>query len=228
MIEVVIIGHNEGEFAEKMINSLPEKWKIVYVADRCTDNTVELLKGLNRSNLTVIESEETDGEARLTSYCRNLGLSYTSSDSDVLFLDGDRYVVSGDILKLEEWNKDIALLLLEKDPRVEGNESIIDCDYEEVIYGTVYNRFYSCGVFLKRNAINKVLNFQRRHLFPEEFQSEWGIEDTYLGDVCYHLGISCDIFKECRLQGEFSRFNVDASSFSRRLVARGKLNVRWE
>lgn len=227
MIEVVIIGHNEGDFAEKMINSLPETWNIVYVADRCTDNTVEILKGLNRPNLSIVESEEVDGEARLTSYCRNLGLSYTSSKSDVLFLDGDRYIVSGDITKLEEWDKDIALLLLDNDHRVDGENSIIDCDYEEVVYGTVYNCFYSCGVFLKRNAINDVLNFQRGQLFLEEFQSEWGIEDTYLGDVCYHLGLSCDLFKECCLQGAFDRFDVDASSFSKRLVARGDLNVRW-
>ena len=43
MIDVVIVGQNEGPYVDDMIQSLPGDWRKVYIADRCTDDTIEKL-----------------------------------------------------------------------------------------------------------------------------------------------------------------------------------------
>ena len=106
-LNTVIIGHNEGDSVRKIIECLPSDWHIVYVADRCTDNTIELL--LEYDNVTIINTSRLNLSGRQTSFCRNLGLYFTESDKDVLFLDGDRYVVSRNIRDILNDNSDITL-----------------------------------------------------------------------------------------------------------------------
>lgn len=224
MIDVVIIAHNEGEYIPAMFDSIPQDWHIVYVADRCTDKTKELLRKararLSDERLTTVENSK--GEGRRTSDMRNLGFRFTRPKSDVLFLDGDRYVVDGSLRHLKVWHKDVALLKLEEDGR-----DLID-DYSKV-YGSVHNAFYSCGLFIRREAIEKIRQFQGGAIFRNDMQAMWGIEDTYLGDVCYHLGLSCGFYEDCRLQGRFEKFALDSlDAIEKRLFERDKLNVRWD
>jgi len=216
-MEIVIIGHNEGNFIIRMCSSLKHiDVKKIWVLDRCTDYSRELLTECGQfyvetnPNLT----------GRRVSSVRNLGLSYCSKDSDVLFLDGDRFVTEGSLLDLEQWDKDIALLMLERDIRDDHK-----CEYS---YGSVHNGFFSCGVFLKRSAINKILEFQNGELFREDIQDIWGIEDVYLGDVCYHLKLSCEIYQGCRLHGEFSDLQPGLEILKRRFILRENLDVLWD
>jgi hypothetical protein len=121
MISVVIIGRNEGLSVDPMIISLPEDWKIYYVADRCTDNTLKLLS--KYSNVFPIDTTNHNFEGRKTSTCRNLGLLSCPEEDDILFLDGDRYVISGNIKKaIENFKSDILLFRLEEDSRGEEFE----------------------------------------------------------------------------------------------------------
>lgn len=219
MVEVVIIGQNEGAFAKKICESIPDEWRIVYVADRCSDNTCEVLSAFK--NVHCVKTDHLNLEGRQTSFCRNLGLYNTSDESDVLFLDGDRYIVKGDIRKeIEENNSDIMLLRLEDDFRT--NESFFRS------YGHIYNQFFSCGIFMSRQSIECAKRFQNGQLFCEDLQSEWGVEDTYLGDVCYHLGIEARLNENISLHGSFDKNELDSiATMERRFRYRENLSVKW-
>ena len=218
-MNIVIIGHNEGEHVNSMLESLKEHLpyhKRIWVLDRCADFTENFLN-IHREH--IIKTDSTL-EGRQTSYSRNLGLQACDPDQDVLFLDGDRYIVEGEFSP-EEWKEDVALFKLQSDNRDNIH------DYQKV-YGTVHNGFYSCGLFIKRKAIDMILNFQGGYLFNEDIQNSWGIEDTYLGDVCYHLGLSCDLHPNIRLHGLFPRSRLDGLHILKtRLDLRNNLNVKW-
>lgn len=213
-MQIVIIGRNEGEFIEPMIEST-KGYDRVWVADRCSDDTVKKLEKYGEKFIkTPIYLF-----GRQTSYARNLGLSKTDKNSDVLFLDGDRFIEEGSLDGLENTKNDISLLKITDDSR--GDEPYSD------FYGCVNNRFYSCGIFFKRDAINKVLGFQNGELFDTSVQSMWGIEDTYLGDVCYHLRLTADYFNNCKLHGVIVNNNIGSDNMILRFNKRQKLNVKW-
>ena len=213
-MELVIIGHNEGKHIEQMYGrtfGLKKNW----VLDRCTDSSEQKLKDLGETYL------KTDNAlvGRQTSYARNLGLKQCNKKSDVLFLDGDRYPIMGDLRDLEKSETDITLLRLEEDFRnnIETQKR----------YGTVESGFFSCGIFFRRDAINKIVDFQGS-LFNVDLQTKWGIEDTSLGDVCYHLGLSVSLNEVIRLRGKFEKIYLDDFDTMReRFRFREKLNVKW-
>lgn len=215
MIEVVVIGHNEGAYVERMIKSVPSDWRIHYIADRCTDGTVELIQSLGFDNVDYIDTLPMHYDGRQTSYCRNLGLSLCDPSSDVLFLDGDRYVIQGDLSDLERSESDIQCLMIENDPRTK--------EMFREDYGCVYTSFFSCGLFMKRKAIDKVLDLQGQ-LFRIDMQDLWGIEDTNLGDVCYYLGLTAELNTGIRLRGSFEKTRLDTlDAMERRLRFRSAL-----
>ena len=214
-MKVVIIGQNEGSSVEMMLSSLLHlEADRIWIADRCSDDTVEKLA---RYGEKVIQTDP-DLRGRQTSYSRNLGLSFCEGD-DVLFLDGDRYIVLGDLNSLNSWDKDICLLPIQEDFR--------PMDEFANIYGRVHNGFHSCGIFFKKEALSKILKFQNGELFRKDIQTAWGIEDIYLGDVCYHLGLTCDINKDIILHGKFENIHVGVDNMRKRFHLREKLNVRW-
>lgn len=219
MINVVVIGHNEGYSIDAMLRSLPKGWKVIYVADRCTDGSVQELRALG---VRTVDTTALGLEGRHTSTCRNLGLSLCDKDADVLFLDGDRYPVKGDLVKAyNAMRTDVLCLPVEDDWRTPENF--------ELNYGRVYCGVYSCGMFMRRAAIEAVQRFQQGMLFNEGLQKWWGIEDTSLGDVCYHLGLTAALTNEVILRGGFDRFEVSGLDvIEQRLRFRDRLNVRWD
>lgn len=215
-MQIVIIGQNEGKHARQMLGSLPCLTDVIYIADRCTDDTVSICKGYG------VRSVETpqDWQGRKTSSARNLGLSLCKPDSDVLFLDGDRYIVQGDLAELQDTKSDIVCLSLENDFRTAENFSLN--------YGRVLSGFFSCGMFFKRFAIENIIDY-RGELFPTSVESVWGIEDTCLGDIAYHLGLSAELSESIRLRGKFERVEVEnLDVIEARLLFREFLNVKWE
>lgn len=214
-MQIVIIGRNEGDYIEKMIEST-KGYDRIWIADRCSDDTV---KKLNKYKETYIKTP-IYLFGRQTSYVRNLGLSKTDGFSDVLFLDGDRFIEKGSLKDLENSENDVSLLKVVDDTRD-------NTPYSE-FYGKIHNNFYSCGVFFKRSALNKILNLQKGELFDISVQSLWGIEDTYLGDVCYHLNLSVDYYNGCLLRGGFDNKLVGTDNMIKRFEKRQKLNVKWE
>lgn len=219
MVEVVIIGQNEGASLPKMLDSIPQGWRIHYVADRCTDNTLEQL--VKRDG--IIDVVSTIGrEGRQTSYCRNLGLSRCEKNSDVLFLDGDRYPVKGSLSDaLADCDKDLLLFPVEEDFRTP--------EMFQRAYGYVNNCFYSCGLFATRKAIREVQIRQDGQFFNEALQGVWGIEDTSLGDLCYDLRLTAKLTDRAVLRGGFDKKEVDDwDTILKRFEYRNKLKyVKW-
>lgn len=226
MIDVVIIGRNEARSVDLVIGSIPSSVNIIYVADRCSDDTISRLKRYN--NVTVVDTTSHNLNGRQTSYCRNLGLYHTNPNNDVLFLDGDRYIAFGKFGYLQNANTDITLLRLESDYR---NDPTFNID---LAYGTMYNGFYSCGILFKRDTINKLVKHKALtrsgipQLFPEYLQSSWGIEDVSLGDICYDAKLSVSLSPDVWLAGKFERRSLDSIDVVlERCHFRDKLNVKW-
>ena len=225
-MEVVVIGHNEGKYVKAMVESLPKEWKIKYVADRCTDNTIntlfELLEDKREDGRLIGISTNPFLEGRQTSYARNTGAAACDDSEGILFLDGDRYPIQGDIKKaVDDCDSDILLFRVEDDFRTNDNFALN--------YGRVYNGFFSCGVYFTKEALDKIRAFQNGQIFSEGMQKYWGIEDTYLGDVCYHLGLSAKLDMDVVLNGTFDRNTVDSVDvIELRLRERLKLNVKWD
>ena len=218
-LSVVIIGMNEGRYICDMLSALqrdlPDAERI-WILDRCSDPSEVLLTEYGEKFICT----EATLKGRQTSYCRNLGLSQCKKENDVIFIDGDRFPKVGSLRYLQEWKEDIALIPIEDDVR-------IYVEYENY-YGTVNNLFYSAGLFIKRPAIEKIKSFQKGFLFNEDIQQDWGIEDTYLGDVAYHLRLTCDVYLPVRLRGRFAKNKLDSMDvLEKRLKLRQKLNVKW-
>lgn len=219
MLNIVIIGHNEFDSILSMYSSLKKYFpraKRIWILDRCTDNSKKLLKLLKEEYHT--KTIFSNGFGRKTSTNRNYGLSFCDEKADVLFLDGDRYIKLGNVNKLKDCKSDVILFKTIGDHRVENYSSYS---------GRISNCFYSCGVLFKRDAINKIIDFQGE-LFCTKVEKNWGSEDLYLGDVCHHLKLKIDFFEDCRLNGKFEkRLPEKYDSLKKRFELRSKLNVLW-
>lgn len=220
-MNIVIIGQNEYENMPKMLESLKKTFpndKRIWVLDRSTDQSKEYLSANNEKYVCTPKS----WEGRRVSSARNFGLAFTDNDSDVLFLDGDRYIVSGSFSP-KRVKKDILLFMVQKDER---DDPKWFKKYSQ-IYGHLHNGFYSCGLFMKRKAINEVLKFQGE-LFDTEIEQFWGVEDVHLGDVCFHLGLTCDINRKMILYGHFDKDKkIPINAWRARVRKRLPLNIIW-
>lgn len=220
-LDIVVIGQNEENSIDDMLSSLkvyiPHARRI-WVSDRSTDDTVKVLKALGEE----VHETPSNWVGRCVSSARNFGLSFTRNDADVIFLDGDRYIkkFSKGFLRT---NKDILLFPVEKDER---DDPKWFKKYSQ-IYGHLHNGFYSCGLYMKRSAIESVVNYQNE-LFDTSIEQYWGVEDVHLGDVCYHLGLTCDIYKKIRLNGHFDKDKkIPLEAWRARIKKRIPLNVVW-
>lgn len=220
-LDIVIIGQNEEESIEKMLSSLKTylpKARRIWVSDRSTDSTVSMLT----DNSEEVHETPPHWIGRRVSSARNFGLSFTRNDADVIFLDGDRYIKKF-CRGFLTTDKDILLFPVEKDERIDPKWFK---KYSQ-IYGHLHNGFYSCGLYMKRHAIDKVLKFQGE-LFNTKIEQYWGIEDVHLGDVCYHLGLTCDFYKKVVLNGKFdSTKKIPLEAWRARVKERLPLNVIW-
>lgn len=222
MIDVVIIGQNEGAYVQQMYDALKDIQCIenrIWVVDRSTDNTTAQLDRLGEMYIKTPNYLQ----GRQTSYCRNLGLKLTNPKNDVLFLDGDRFPVSGDIEKLANTNYDVVLLKLQNDIRDRLP------NWEMCCYGKVINTFFSCGLLISRTAIRQLQAFQNGEVFDTEMQRLWGVEDTYLGDVCFHLQLSATLDEDIRLNGGFDQTcYTDFEPLKMRFEKRDRLKLNVE
>lgn len=230
-MNIVIINKDQSDTISEMKKSLEDSGvynplKTIWVLDRCTDNSEE-----TALKEDVVYIKNNFGENRQTSRCRNLGYEFVNGldYDDTLFLDADRYPITKNLGVLEDSPFDITLLKLEEDPR----DMLGDFNN---YYGTVYNNFFSCGLFIRKEAAAVIENFYKEHqedygesiIFPENLQQFWGVEDTHLGDICYHLGLSCGINENIRLRGNFDKLKLDnINILIERFKYRNKLNVIW-
>lgn len=213
-MKIVIITRNQLRTLKPTLKSLSNyKDDIVVVCDRCKDKTVEYLQKNNYNYIDL--KSKCPSSYRKTSTARNAGAAYWKGH-DILFLDGDRAIVEGTIEYLPDVTTDIALLLVKDDFRLKA-----PC----LFYGTVDSHFYSAGVFIKKEALQRI-DTRFGEIFPVAFQTTWGYEDVVLGDMCYSLGLTCDFYKHCRLKGCFENKLRDPEVFIKRLVFRETLGLK--
>lgn len=228
-MNVVVITQNQAGCIPEMVSRLREAGldRITYVLDNCSDGSAEVCDELG---VAYIETPRRDG-GRKTSTARNLGYLEACrgfGKDDTLFLDGDRYPVSGDISAIAVSSTDITLLRLEDDSRIPLRDN-------QGTYGMVYNGFYSCGIMIKSTAIDKIRSFYDERandyydsvVFPTPIERYWGVEDTHLGDICYHLGLTCSITDQVTLNGKFDKGYLDSlEALEARFVLREKLDTK--
>lgn len=220
-LKIVVISHNQAPSISKMKSYLDRyfpKCPVTLVLDRCTDNSVDQA---SLAGIPFITNWE--GTGFLAGRMRDLGLS-KSGACDTLFLDGDRipsggfnYAAAREALQ----SYDISML-----PVADGEfrywfsqDSLVP----NPNYGKWNNDVFTCGIVMRKSAIAAIQGFQGGLLFVKDFDSQFGEEDRYLGDVAYHLGLTCAGFpKKYALSGGF-RPNSDRGDIARNLDARRRL-----
>ncbi len=99
-VSIVIVGRNEAENIQKCINSISsndfpkEKYEIIYIDDYSTDNSLQILKSLQISNLKYYELKDYS-KNRIKNNYKKIGLKYAVSKAKgeiILQTDADTIV----------------------------------------------------------------------------------------------------------------------------------------
>jgi hypothetical protein len=174
-MKAIIISHNQSKY----IKYFEEKLKDIehlYVIDRPTEIYAKNINAIYNFN----------GSGFLAGYCRDLGASKYNYDDDLLFLDGDKFPIKGNLEELNNIPGDVVLLSVENDIRKIFNELVPNTTKEYIIKDKInpYNNVFSCGILLRKRFINHVRKINNDgRIFKEIFDGNFGEEDTFLGDV---------------------------------------------
>lgn len=224
----IAIGRNEAPHIRPLVGAIGRD-RTMLVLDRPSGSGDEAEAALSGAAYIVNRS----GEGRLTSTVRDLGYCAARAlwgADDALFLDMDRYPVTGNLDGLGASGADVECLFLEDDMRVN------DAGEPVVFPGEVHSGFFSCGLWFRKEALEAIESFYASDMaswggsvvFPRPVERFWGVEDTLLGDVCFHLGLSIAPYGGCRLRGGFDKTRVDTlDAVEARFRLRDKLDVRW-
>ena len=114
MISVIIPNHNNSNFLLECLGSIlicKEVRQIIVVDDASTDNSVTLIKNIQKEHPPIELITSTHPKPMGAAYCRNLGLQ-GAREKYISFLDSD------DVF--EEGRFKTSLALLESDPSIDG------------------------------------------------------------------------------------------------------------
>lgn len=189
-LHVIIISQNQKEwispFKSFLDRNLPDCPALI-VLDRCTDGSESEAA---RVGLRHIKNH--DGTGFMAGTMRNLGLSVMGAQ-DTLFLDGDR--VPGEALDAPAAQQALSMFDITLFPLADEHEPRKWFHDTEFItnpnFGLINNGVYSCGMLMRAQAIQAIVDYQGGPLFHPRFAGIYGTDDPYLGDVAYRLGLSC-------------------------------------
>lgn len=220
-LRIVVISHNQApsiplmkEYLDKHFPGCP----VTLVLDRCTDHSEDVAAKVNIPFITNWE-----GEGFLAGRMRDKGLE-CSGVSDTLFLDGDR-IPSGGFSYMDARTAldmyDVTIM-----PIAEGEFRAWFRQDQYVAnpnYGKWDNDVFTCGMVVRKEALEKIKEAQNNLLFVKDFDGQFGEEDRYLGDIAYHLGLTCGGFPlRMALSGAF-RPSGDRGGFDRNIKVRSRL-----
>ena len=185
-VDIVIISKNQKASLEQMINTL--KFDIpnanrIFVLDRCTDGSKELLESYNETYI-----ERNDAVGFCAGSARNIGLKHTNPEHDILFLDGDRIPHNLNYERIVQmlYYFNISMIKNKSDTR----SWFVNVPSINTQYDKYNNNVRSSAILLRRTAINEISNIVGNgNIFDPIFDGNWGCEDEYLGDVAYSLGM---------------------------------------
>ena len=223
-LNVVVISHNQAGSIRAMKSYLDRCFPgcpVVMVLDRCIDNSQEEATACRMPH--VVNSE---GSGFLAGRMRDLGLQYTGYWKDTLFLDGDR--IPTDCLNYESAKAALGLYDMTLIPVSEGefrrwfsNDQFVDNPQ----YGKWGNDVFTCGMVMRGCALTAITTHQEGKLFVTDFDGYYGEEDRFLGDVAYHLGLTCGgAPRSMALSGGF-RPARERVGYNKNVFIRGKLRA---
>lgn len=98
-VSVVITAYNVGEYIEQAVRSALQECvdEVIVVTDKPTDNTLEVLEGIEDERLMIVNNQVNLGAGM----SRRIGIQCSSSEY-VLLLDGDDYLSDGFVKDLLE------------------------------------------------------------------------------------------------------------------------------
>lgn len=227
-VSIVVINKNQLESLKEMVTvlkTLLPNFSRFFVLDRCTDGSSDYLNSIDE---TYIERHNAIGFC--AGSARNLGLSITPEDSDVLFFDGDRiplYITEQHVYDaLDAY--DLTLIKNDNDSRSWFTSELTP----NPKFGRYINEVWSSAFTIRRTAINNILTLNNGNLFYPEFDGRWGCEDTYLGDQLYHLNLTCGgMSNEICVRGKTTQAKLTpdlAHQNKLRSKLRASLKVKYE
>lgn len=189
-MKIAVISRDQGAFLKNMVYSLKGQLSSprLFVLDRCKDNSKEILESLGENFI-----EKNYGKGFEAGRVRNVAIDEIGNEDTFLF-DGDR-VPSGlsDDLCSEALEKyDISLMPLSEDLRVRHTD--VDTFSDNKFFGKETNMVYTAGILIRGTALAKIKEFNQGFVFNPVFDGCWGYEDSSMGDVAAHLGMSCGFF----------------------------------
>jgi len=174
---VIIISQNQSSSIPDLLLVLRTiKADRIWVLDRCTDNSAEILSGE-----TVIENKE--GRGFLAGKMRDIGLEEVlkSNYDEVIFLDGDRIPQNMTDKKLDEEMKNSDCIIFHRD-LPEMSE-----DYFKLLnVPLIVTQVYTAGICVKVHFL-KLIRDKYQRCFHPAFDGEWGFEDYFFGLELFFL-----------------------------------------
>lgn len=200
-LQVVVISRNQGHAVEQMVLALIRQLPgvpILFVLDRCSDNSAQLLKEL-KIPFVIRDGDPCPFRAGSS---RNVGANHCSSERHILFLDGDR-IPSG--LTIDLLNKGMTLWDVLCLSFVSGSEhryygsfgpgfspNTLVAPY--LFHQGITNKVFSNGLLVHRNILKAVKALQGGQVFLELFDGKHGDEDIMFGTISSMLGALIGFF----------------------------------
>lgn len=209
---IITLIHNQENNLPRILISYSEQsfqpFEYVFVLDRCTDNSKEIILEFLESHSGVC-IENTVGYGFMAGYCRNLGLLSIDNPELILFLDGDCVLASNQLFEnayFELSNNNSSIVLFSRLFEKKESSEIESVD-RRMMFPWVKNKVFvnginhkvidtyvsrwkalviSCCFGMNITAINFVRNINNNlygddGLFPHIFDGNWGGEDEYIG-----------------------------------------------
>lgn len=212
MITVIIPIHNQGKYIKDILSHyekqtmLPDE--LVFVLDRCTDNSNDILKEIDTNKFKIFWYIKEDGEGHQAGAARDFALSIHSDSDFYIFTDGDCLPTELVVQKhVEALSFDHPILSVGKrecydqygnccgDTRTHFCESLFDADTVllERSYSSHLNIAYSCNFALNKKGVELCKGINKRlsnsdRLFNSEFDGKYGFEDEMIGFQLFHFG----------------------------------------
>lgn len=213
MFKCVVISKDQPEYISQFESALANI-DHVYVLDRCTKPYPD--------NIPILTNNE--GTGFLAGKARNIGAEYFNGN-DILFLDGDKPPVVGDLNILNNYPEyDCILLSCENDNRLKLDKKIFK-DNSTIEYHisdpiNPYNYVFSCGILLRHKLISYLKTINDGYIFNPCFYGNFGEEDTWIGD-CISFTYNINHFKigttrEVILNGNLTGLEKNTANYNSR------------
>ena len=189
-IQIIVISKNQADSLHMMRAHLETQFpnvKRLFVLDRCSDNSKQLLTDLGESFI-----EKLDGNGFEAGRARDFGMAHFGYDKHFLLFDRDRFPLgfTESILIKGLSSYDICLTRVSEDIRDWFKPEFVS----NPNFRKIENDVYTPSFTIRKEMLGKILPLNGGRLFNQAFDGNWGGEDMSMGDFAYALGGTCGGF----------------------------------